>query len=206
MNQNILKIIDNAIEKAVNGIAKKAALLCDLEQLAAQPVPAFLTFEQLHGKKQSSILAQIQAAETMANLTNETRAVRSIANSAIYPNARHISTPEAKNNIWLLEHGLIFTPGELAHMRTDYTDPVNPVMLRLIERYAKEHFPKNVKEFAFENDDADKYIRAIDTLAQLAQDAINGNGAAAAKLEEFIDLATGKADAESFVKWANEKA
>lgn len=191
----------------MKGIEEKSVLLCALEQLAAQPVPAYLTFEQLHGKKHASILAQIQTAEMTANLTNDAKAVRSVANSAIYPNARHISTPEAKNNIWLLEHGLIFTPGELAHMRTDYTDPVNPVMLRLIERYAKEHFPKNGKEFAFENDDADKYIRAVDTLAQLAQEAINDvNGEQAAKIKEFIDPATGKADAESFIKWANEGA
>lgn len=206
MNQTILNIIGNAIEKAVKGIEEKSILLREREQLEAQPVPAYITFEQLHGKKHASILAQIQAAEMTANLTNETKAVRSIANSAIFPNARHISTPEAKNNIWLLEHGLIFTPGELAHMRTDYTAPVNPVMLRLIERYAKEHFPKNVKEFAFENDDAEKYIRAVDTLAQLAHDAIDGNGLAAAKLEDFIDPATGKADAESFIKWVNEGA
>lgn len=205
MNARLVNWISQNIKKAVEITEKKKPLQRELDEFLARPVGKYTTPEKYWDKEYSGIMKRMDALKLeKMQFESAAQAMKNQIHASLYPNVRQIMTQKAKDDIWILGNGLVFTPAELAHMRADYIGSSNPVMLRMIERYAKEHFPKSVKEFAFETEDAEKYIRAFDTLAQLANEAFeDAYGPAAAALEGFVSLATGEPDAEKFIEWAN---
>ena len=211
MNKELVKNFETMIERVVVGLEKKRGLDNQLSQLMQRPVHPCTTPEKAFEKEYNGIMAQLQGLTTgvLMQVVNSTRdAVCRTVHSKLYPQGAKLTLPGVKMDIWILENGLIYTVKELAHMKAKYEIEANPAILRFIERYAKEHFPKSAKEFAVEVEDADMYILAIETLVKMSQDAFaDPNGHEAVTLENFVNRETGKADGEGFIKWVNnEKA
>ena len=207
MNGKIVKIFENVIEKVVAGLEKKRPLDSRLSQLMQRPTAPCTTPEKMFEKEYNGIMAQIQGLTTgiLLSVVNSAKdTVRRTVHSKLYPQGAKLTLPGTKMDIWILEKGLIYSVKELAYMKTRYETENNPAILRMIERYAKEHFPENAKEFAVEVEDADCYILAIKKLEEMAQNAFaDPNGHEAEMLEKFVNNESGKADGEGFIKWAN---
>ena len=205
MKNKIMNFISENIKKAVEMIEKRRPLHREQEAFTAKPMIYNTPPEQYAAKELAEITNRHNELKVMRNgIAAAVRAMKTNTYTALYPDARQIMNQKAQSDIWILEKGFVFTPAELANIRKDYINPANPVMLRVIERYAKEHFPKNAKEFEFETVDAEKYIKALDALVQLADEAFeDAYGPAADTLEGFINLATGEPDVEKFIEWAN---
>ena len=205
MNRKLVKTFENVIERVVAGLERKRALNNQLAQLMQRPVNPYTSPEMAFEKEYNGIMAQLQGLNTgvLVSVVDCARdTVRRTVHSELYPQGTKLTLPGVKMDIWLLEKGLIYTSKELAHMKSKYENETNPAMLRLIERYAKEHFPKNAGGFATDVEDADEYIQAIETLVQMSRDAFAApDGSDAMLLEGFVNPETGKADGERFIEW-----
>lgn len=133
--------------------------------------------------------------------------IRESIAKAAFPSGENIKGEESKNDIWILERKYIKFPEELDEMRRKYLAPMNPTMLRVIERYAAESFPENADEFAFDTD-VKRCLELQRALVKLAKEAFaDPQSSAADVVENIIDPVTERSDVEMFIRWAeSEKA
>ena len=205
LNTNALRMAMDAAWKAVEAVRKADAARKSLE-LERQRYGLSVENLRYRDKLDSINNAEKKTVCSMKTaFKSHSDAVRDSVAKAAFPSGENIKDESVKNDIWILTEKYIKYAEELEELRRKYSSPVNPVMLRVIERYAAENFPEKAAGFAFETD-VRRCLSLWAALVQLANEAFeDAYGPAAAALEGFMDPVTESANVEAFTRWAENQ-